>query len=127
MAITFFWIIFAIAVGVWASNRGRSGFGWFLLSLVITPLLGFIFVAVSRDLSPEGIQTNDATRVKCPACAELVMPDAIKCKHCGETLTATKVGVSPEILAERQTGNKISLIFWGIAIVVLALVAVKFG
>lgn len=47
----FLWIVLSIAAGVFASNhRNRSGFGWFLLSLLISPLLGFVFVAVSKKL-----------------------------------------------------------------------------
>jgi hypothetical protein len=33
------WIAFAVVVGVVASMRGRVGFGWFLLALVISPLI----------------------------------------------------------------------------------------
>lgn len=44
------WFFLAIAVGVYASNhRGRSGFGWFLLSLLISPLVAFILVLVMKD------------------------------------------------------------------------------
>jgi phosphate/sulfate permease len=39
-----FWIGFAIAVGFWADSKGRNGFGWGLLSLVISPLLGAIIL-----------------------------------------------------------------------------------
>jgi hypothetical protein len=47
----FFWIVFSIAVGTFASvRRNASGFGWFLLSLIISPLLAFIFCAI---LKPE--------------------------------------------------------------------------
>lgn len=41
------------AVGVWASNRGRSGWGWFCLSLLFSPVLMFIFLAVSKNLAVE--------------------------------------------------------------------------
>jgi hypothetical protein len=37
-------LMFPILVGVAASNRGRSGFGWFCLSLLITPLFSFILL-----------------------------------------------------------------------------------
>ena len=89
--IILFWVIFAVAVGVFASNRGRSGFGWFLLSLVISPILGLLFVAVSKDLSKiatnAGSTPGVSTHRKCPACAEWVLPEAAVCKHCGAQLT----------------------------------------
>jgi hypothetical protein len=90
MIFVLFWLLFAVAVGVYASNRGRSGFGWFFLSLIISPLLGIIFCAVSKDLSKAGKNATEpslATHVKCPACAELVLPEAKVCKHCGHALT----------------------------------------
>ena len=39
----------------WASKRGRSGFGWFLISAVFSPLLGVIFLLVMQDLSPQAV------------------------------------------------------------------------
>lgn len=84
------WIALCIAVGVFANNRGRTGGGWFLLSLIISPLLGFIFVAVTKDLRRErqikASAIGPATHVKCPSCAEWVLPEAKVCKHCGEPL-----------------------------------------
>ena len=75
-----FWVAFAIVVGVVAGSRGRSGLGWFLFSLVLTPLLGLILVAllpaVTQGPTPD-------THVKCPDCAELVLREARVCKHCG--------------------------------------------
>ena len=36
-----------------ASNKVRSGFGWFMLSLILSPLIGFIgaLVAKPKDVS----------------------------------------------------------------------------
>jgi hypothetical protein len=46
MILFFFWICFAIAVAIAASTRGRSGVGWFLISFLISPLIGLILVLV---------------------------------------------------------------------------------
>ena len=83
-----FWFLFSVAVGILASNRGRSGFGWFLLSIVISPLVAGIFVAVSKNLATASgaSSPSEETHIKCPACAELVLPEANKCKHCGTDL-----------------------------------------
>jgi len=83
-----FWFLLAVAVGVLASNRGRSGVGWFLLSVVLSPLLGFIFVLVAKNLAaPVGVpQESGATHVRCSECAEWVLPEATTCKHCGAKL-----------------------------------------
>lgn len=39
-----FWVPFAIIVGVGASKRGRSGFGFFLFSIAFSPILGAILL-----------------------------------------------------------------------------------
>ena len=41
------WIAFSAVVSVGANTRGRSGGGWFLLSLVISPLLAGLFLLAS--------------------------------------------------------------------------------
>lgn len=82
-----FWVLFAIAVGAYGSSKGRSGFGWFLFSIILSPLLGFIFCAVASDLKHhKEAAPNEDTHVKCPDCREFVLRDARKCKHCGTAL-----------------------------------------
>lgn len=44
LAFIIFWLGFSIAAAILASRYNRSGFGWFLFSLLLSPLLGFIFV-----------------------------------------------------------------------------------
>lgn len=76
------WFIFAIVVGFGASGRGRSGFGWFLLALLISPLLAFILLVLLPARSTEA-RPSPRTHVKCPDCRELILRDARVCKHCG--------------------------------------------
>jgi hypothetical protein len=40
----FFLVGFSIAVGLLASRYNRSSLGWFLFSIVLTPVLGVLFV-----------------------------------------------------------------------------------
>ena len=84
----FLWIGFAIAVGVWASNRGRHGFGWFLIACAISPILAGVFLAVTKNKATEEEKPTsiEETHVRCVQCAEFVLPQAKICKHCGATL-----------------------------------------
>lgn len=88
--IFFVWFVLAIAVALLANKRGRSTFGWFVIAVLLSPLVGFIFLLVLDDLSPSAGSSagvpSGATHVKCPACAEWVRPEATVCKHCGHAL-----------------------------------------
>ncbi len=83
MEFTFFifWLVFSVVVAIGAAGRGRHGPGWFLLS--ISPLLAFLLLMMlpSRSKSAGAPETQELR--KCPACAELILREAKKCKHCG--------------------------------------------
>lgn len=49
MEIFIFWFLLAIGVGLLANSRGRSGFGFFLVAVVLSPLLGLIIVLVTEN------------------------------------------------------------------------------
>lgn len=91
MEIFIFWLVFAILVGVWAGNWGRSGFGYFLLAALLSPLLGalILLVAGKKQAVVETRAVESGELKKCPACAELVRAEARKCKHCGEEFVPT--------------------------------------
>lgn len=54
MEIVFVWAVLSSLVGMLANSRGRSGFGYALLSFVLSPLIGLIVVLVTKNLIEEG-------------------------------------------------------------------------
>ncbi|MGF6309943.1 phosphotransferase system glucose/maltose/N-acetylglucosamine-specific IIC component [Bradyrhizobium sp. i1.8.4] len=48
MEIFFFWFALSIVVGVAANARGRDGFGWFVLAIVLTPVIALLLVLVMK-------------------------------------------------------------------------------
>lgn len=88
------WLFLAALVGVLADRRGRMGFGWFVLSVMFSPLLMLLLVLVLRDASLPVATVDITPQVRCPDCRELVRADALKCKHCGSALS-TKRSITP--------------------------------
>lgn len=83
MEFLFFWLGLSVLCGVMAANRNRSGFGYFLLACIISPLLCFILLLIIGKAEDDAATETSETRVKCPDCRELVLHDARVCKHCG--------------------------------------------
>ncbi|MBI4400152.1 MAG: hypothetical protein HY581_00790 [Nitrospirae bacterium] len=72
------WVLLAIAIGVLASREfGRSGVGWFLLALILSPLAGLLLFILP------------ARRRPCPFCAEPIHAAAIVCRFCGREVPGT--------------------------------------
>ena len=82
------WLLLSIIAAVIANNKGRSGLGFFLLALLLSPLIGILAaLIVTADVSKvEESKISSGEKKKCPFCAELVKAEAIVCKHCGRDL-----------------------------------------
>lgn len=82
------WLIFSILAGIVASDKGRSGIGFFFLSFFLSPLIGLIAaVCVGRNtdiIEKRGLLSGSLR--KCPFCAELVKPEAKICRYCQKEL-----------------------------------------
>lgn len=90
MEFVVFWLVGAVIVGIIAGSRGRTGFGWFVLSLVFSPLLmGILVLALGNPKERKAALADvptPSTHVRCPDCREFVLKDARKCKHCQAAL-----------------------------------------
>lgn len=80
-----FWIWVVIAIGNIAENKGYSKAG-FIVFAIFLPLIALIVALVIQPSQMKQTSVAAAVMVKCPMCAELIQPDAIKCKHCASDL-----------------------------------------
>lgn len=88
------WFVLCILVGYWAHTRGRFGLGWGIISLMLSPLIGGLIIAILPKAGKAALPRDEVgnpitpnSHVRCTDCRELVRRDARKCKHCGSTLT----------------------------------------
>jgi Na+/melibiose symporter-like transporter len=89
------WVLFAFVPAILAYQKGRNALGWFMLALVLSPLLALLFVAVLPNLYE---RRERASRVPCPFCKELIKRDTVRCPHCRSDLA-----VEPPATTRRPT------------------------
>lgn len=90
----FFWLFLCGLIAYWAHTKGRFAFGWFVISFMLSPLIGGLIVAILPSVGKAALPRDEAgqlitasTHIRCDYCRELVRRDARKCKHCGSALT----------------------------------------
>lgn len=85
------WLMFGVLAAVVASNKERSGWGWFLLGMLLGPFGFALSLVVSKDESAaERNALSSGAVKKCPFCAELIKSEALVCRYCGRDLCAAQ-------------------------------------
>jgi hypothetical protein len=60
--IAILWFVFAFVVAFGAHNRGRSGLGWFVLAILLSPVLaGIALIIVGK---PRGFEERERIRAQ---------------------------------------------------------------
>ena len=73
----------ALFTGFVAAMKNRSGIYWFVLGFIFPVLAPIVLLLFKDTLHIDETQPTPKTHVKCPECKELVLKEAMKCKHCG--------------------------------------------
>lgn len=93
------WIVFSILVGVYADTKGRSGVGFILLSLILSPLFGFIIALIVSPIKSNVVVRRELK--ECKYCEELIEKDDLFCKYCGKEQTQKAQSIKSDELKER--------------------------
>lgn len=72
------WLMLSFVPAGLAGRKGYSVVIYFILSMIFSPLIGFLVILFAED----------RTRTPCPFCRERINPEATRCPKCQADLAA---------------------------------------
>jgi len=119
------WLACGIAAASISAGKGRSGFGGFLLGLILGPIgLAIVLLMGKSQEGQRAASTRMGEKRPCPACRELIAFDATVCPQCRTAIPedALKEAVDERRALQRLAKQNQWFVAGSVAIIALVVV-----
>ena len=117
MEIIILLLFLAVIPAAIASNKGYSGFGWWLYGVLLLPVAFFHSLFLKPRAGEMGMK-------KCPFCAEVIKSDATVCRYCARDLPQRE-SAAPVPLGQRHF-NVGWLLLGGVGVLIFLIVVISY-